>query len=154
MVTSGKRVLSTSMVSKMKVLATGNDELVSAWTLAQFGVRNFNSDMALGIFNGPQMVGSVFFHAYNGFDIEISYFGPGTMTRGLWKQICAVALDHFGVSRITARTPITNKQMKRGILKLGFIYEGIRHSAYGSVDAVMYGLYGRNLARLAGRAMQ
>jgi RimJ/RimL family protein N-acetyltransferase len=138
----------------MRVLATGNDELVNGWTLDRFGVRNFNSDMALAIFDQKQIVGSVFFHAFNGFDIEISYFGPGTMTRGLWKQICAVALDHFGVSRITARTPVTNKQMKRGILKLGFVYEGIRRNAYGKTDAVMYGLYGHNLARLAGRAMQ
>lgn len=138
----------------MKVLAHGNDALINEWTHANFGVRNFNSDMALGIIDGPKLVGSVYFHAYNGYDIEISYFGPQTMTRGLWKELCRIALDHFGVSRITARTPKTNKQMTRGIHKLGFVYEGVRHHGYGDTDAIMYGLYGRNLARLAGRPMQ
>lgn len=138
----------------MKVLAHGNDSLINEWTLAMFGVRNFNSDMAFGIMEGPQIVGSVFFHAYNGYDIELSYFGPQTLTLGILRSICRIALDHFGVSRITVRTPKTNKQMTRGIHKLGWIFEGVRHNGYGDIDAVMYGLYGRNLARLAGRPMQ
>lgn len=139
----------------MKVLAHGNDDLINSWTLANFGVRNFNSNMALGIVDGPQMVGSVFFHAHNGPDIELSYFGPQTLTRGLLRTICRIAIDHFGVSRITARTPKSNKQMTRGIHKIGFVHEGIRHDGYGpGKDAVMFGLYGRNLARLAGRPMQ
>lgn len=139
----------------MKILATGNDDLVSAWTFSQFGAKNFNSNMALAIIEEKRMVGSVFFHAHNGPDIEISYFGPSTMTRGLWKEICGIAIDHFGVARITARTSKDNKQMTRGIHKLGFVFEGIRHNGYGNgKDAVMYGLFGKNLARLAGRAMQ
>ena len=139
----------------MKVLAHGNDELINGWTLDRFGVRNFNSNMALGIIEDKQLVGSVFFHAHNGPDIELSYFGPGTLTRGLWKEICRVAIDNFGVSRITIRTPKNNKLVTRKIHKIGFVHEGVRHDGYGNGrDAVMFGLYGKNLARVAGRLMQ
>jgi RimJ/RimL family protein N-acetyltransferase len=138
----------------MKILATGNDEIINQWTLARFGVRNVNSDMALAIMDGQQFVGSVFFHAHNGPDIELSYFGPQTLTLGILRNICRIAVDHFGVSRITARTPKSNKQMTQGITKVGFVFEGIRRNGYGKEDAVMFGLYGKNLARLAGRAMQ
>ncbi len=138
----------------MKVLATGNDEILNQWTLATFGVRNFNSNMALGVMDGPQLVGSVFFHAHNGPDIELSYFGPQTLTIGILRSICRIAVDHFGVSRITVRAPRTNKRMTRGIHKIGFVFEGVRHNGYGDQDALMYGLYGKNLARLAGRRMQ
>lgn len=138
----------------MRVLAHGNDSLINAWTHEKFGVRNFNADMALAIIDGPQLVGSVYFHAYNGFDIELSYFGPQTLTLGLLRSICRIALDTFGVSRITVRTPANHKQMKRKIHKLGWVFEGVRHNGYGETDAIMYGLYGRNLARLAGRPMQ
>ncbi len=138
----------------MKVLAHGNDHLINEWTLATFGVRNFNSNMALGIMDGNQIVGSVFFHAHNGPDIELSYFGPQTLTLGVLRSICRIAVDHFKVARITIRTPKNNKTMTRGIHKIGFVYEGIRHNGYGDKDAVMYGLFGRKLARLAGRPMQ
>lgn len=138
----------------MKILAHGNDELIDEWTYANFGVRNFNADMSLAILEDKRLVGSIYFHAYNGFDIELSYFGPQTLTLGLLRTICRIAVDHFGVSRITVRTPETHKQMKRKIHKLGWVFEGVRHNGYGDTDAIMYGLYGRNLARLAGRQMQ
>ncbi len=139
----------------MKILATGNDEIINAWTLNRFGARNVNSNMALAIFDQKQIVGSVFFHAHNGPDIELSYFGPQTLTRGLWKEICRIALDHFGVSRITIRTPKNNKTVTRGIHKLGFVHEGVRHDGYGiGRHAVMFGLYGKKLQRGAGRVMQ
>ena len=39
--------------------------------------------------------------------------------------------------------------MKKGIKKIGFEFEGVRHNGYGKYDALMYGLYGANLAKLA-----
>ena len=139
----------------MKILATGNDEIISAWTEANFGVRTFNSNMALVVMDQNNIVGSVFFHAHNGPDIEVSYFGPGTVTIGVARKICRLAIDHFGVSRITVRTSRGNKLLTRKLhTKLGFVFEGIRHNGYGNQDALMYGLFGKNLARLAGRTMQ
>ena len=137
----------------MKYLLSGCDENIANWTSEKFGIRCMDYNMALGIVDDGRVVGSVLFSAYNGHDVEISYFGPNTMTLGLVKQIAKIAVNHLGVSRITARTTRNNKTMTRGVKKIGFEYEGIRHNAYGEYDAVMYGLYGDKLAKLAGKAV-
>jgi RimJ/RimL family protein N-acetyltransferase len=139
----------------MKVLATGNDQLVVDWTFDRFGIYCTKIDMAFAIIEDGEIVGSCFFQAHNGPDIELSYYGrPNTMTPAIVKQLAKIAVDHFGVSRITARTMKSNKALKKSIHKIGFVYEGIRHRAFGEEDAVMYGLFGENLARLAGKVMQ
>ena len=138
----------------MKNLVSGLDEHVARWTAENFNLPIRSYDLAVGIIDGDRIVGSVIFNSYNGWDVEISYYGPNTMTLGLVKQIARVAVNQLGVSRITARTTRNNKQMTRGVKKIGFEYEGIRHNAFGEYDAIMYGLYGKKLAKLAGKAMQ
>jgi len=140
----------------MKQLLAGCDEYVADWTYKKFGYRPGSYDMALAIVDGSDMIGSVLFSAYNGPgpDVELRYFGPNTMTLGLVKQIANFAVNHLGVARVTVRTARNNKTMTRGVKKIGFEYEGIRHNAYGKYDAVMYGLYGDKLAKLAGKVMQ
>lgn len=138
----------------MKVLATGNDQLLINWTYHHFGVLCTKVDLALGVIEDSNIVGACFFQAHNGPDVELSYFGPNTLTLDLVKQIARIAVDHLGVCRITIRTAKSNKSLTKNAHKLGFVYEGIRHHAYGNEDAVMFGLFGENLAKLAGKAMQ
>ena len=138
----------------MKRLLYGCDQEVAQWTQDRFGVQPYKYDMAIGIVENASLVGSIMWHAYRGHDIEISYFGPQTMTLGIARQCARIAVDHFGVSRVTARTARSNKTMTRGVKKIGFEYEGISHHGYGDQDAVMFGLYGKNLARLAGKELQ
>lgn len=138
----------------MKVLATGNDEMVIEWTYQNFGVLCTKVDMALAVIDNNAIVGACFFQAHNGPDVELSYFGPNTLTLDLVRQIARIAVDHLGVSRITIRTAKSNKSLTKNAHKLGFVYEGIRHHAYGDEDAVMFGLFGEKLARLAGRVLQ
>lgn len=137
----------------MKHLLYGHDPMIAMWTEANFGVPPRKYDMAVGIIEDDQIVGSVMWHAYRGTDIEISYYGPKTMTLGIARQCARVAVEHFGVSRVTARAAKSNKVMTRGVKKIGFEYEGIIHAGCGNSDAVMYGLYGKNLVRLAGKEM-
>ena len=138
----------------MKVLAIGDDDLIKEWVYHSFGVYCTQVNLSAAIIEDEKIVGAVFFHAHNGPDVELSYYGPNTLTLGILKKICKIAVDHMGVSRITVRTSKSNKIMNKGIHKLGWVYEGIRHHAYGDQDAVMYGLFGEKLARLAGKAMQ
>jgi len=138
----------------MKQLIYGHDPQIAEWTKNTFGVHPGKYEMAVGIIEDGQLVGSVMWHAWRIHDIEISYFGPRTMTLGIARECARVAIDHFGVSRVTARAAWTNKTMTRGVKKIGFEYEGIVHNGCGvDKDAVMYGLYGKNLARLAGKGL-
>lgn len=137
----------------MKQLIYGFDEKVAEWTQNVFGVPPGKYEMAVAIVEHDKIVGSIMWHAFRGHDIEISYYGPKTMTLGIARACARVAVDHFGVSRVSARTAKRNKTMTKGIEGIGFRYEGIIHAGYGNKDAVLYGLYGKNLARLAGKEM-
>lgn len=132
----------------------GNDEWIANWTKSKFGFGSGNYDMAIGIIDDEELVGSALLHAYNGHDVEVSYYGPKTIDLGVMRKLARLCVDNLGVSRITVRTARNNKTMTRGITKLGFQYEGIRHNAYGEYDAIMYGLYGKKLMRLAGKVLQ
>lgn len=138
----------------MKILVTGNDQWVIDWTYHEFGVLCTKVDLACGIVEEGRLIGSCFFQAWNGPDVELSYYGPNTLTADIVKQIAKIAVDHLGVSRITVRTQKTNKVLKKSIHKIGFVFEGVRHCGFGDEDAMMYGLYGEKLARLAGKVMQ
>ena len=137
----------------MKRLLYGCDQQVAEWTQEKFGVQPYHYDMAIGIVENASLVGSIMWHAYRGHDIEISYFGPQTMTLGIARQCARIAVDHFGVSRVTARAVKSNKTMTKGVKKIGFEYEGIIHAGGKAQDEVLYGLYGKNLARLAGKEL-
>lgn len=137
----------------MKTFLLGKDIEVAAWAFHTFGFHPTQYCMAIGILKDGVLVAACMFHAHNGPDVELSYYGPHTLTLGLVKGLAKIAVEHLGVSRVTARTARTNKTMTRGIRKVGFQYEGVRKCGYGDQDAIMYGLYGRNLARLAGKAL-
>ena len=135
-------------------LITGRDIEIADWAFTTFNFHPTQFCMAVGVATKDAgLVGACLFHAHNGPDVELSYYGPNTLTLGLVKRLAQIAVERLGVSRITARTSRANKVMTRGIKKIGFEYEGIRKCGYGSQDAVMYGLYGKNLAKLAGKAM-
>lgn len=138
----------------MKSFVIGHDIEVASWAFSTFNFHPTHFCMAIGIAEPEKgLVAACLFHAHNGPDVELSYYGPGTLTLPIVKGIAKIAVEYLGVSRITARTSRANKTMTRGIKKIGFEYEGIRRCGYGNQDAVMYGLYGKNLARLAGKVL-
>jgi RimJ/RimL family protein N-acetyltransferase len=137
----------------MKTFLLGRDVEVAAWAFKTFNFHPTHYCMAVGIIEDHGLVAACMFHAHNGPDVELSYYGPKTLTLDVVKGLAKIAVEHLGVSRITARTSRANKTITRGIKGVGFQYEGVRKCGYGDQDAIMYGLYGRNLAKLAGRAL-
>jgi RimJ/RimL family protein N-acetyltransferase len=133
----------------MKQLLFGHDLAISAWTLANFNVQPRKTEMVVGVLDKGELVGSIMWYNWSVHDIEISYYGPNTVTLGIARECAKIAVDYFRVSRVTARTSILNKAITRGIRKMGFKYEGISHKAYGDKDGVIYGIYGNELAKLA-----
>jgi len=131
----------------------GHDVEVAHWAFSTFNFAPTAFCMAVGIAEkGNGLVAACLFHAHNGPDVELSYYGPGTLTLETVRGIAKIAVEHLGVSRITARTARNNK-LRKNIHKIGFEFEGVRRCGYGEHDALMYGLYGKNLARLAGKAL-
>ena len=137
----------------MKTLLTGHDMDVANWAFNTFHFHPTQFCMAIGVLEHGHLVAACMFHAHNGPDVELSYYGPNTLTLDIVKGIAKIAVEQLGVSRITARTSRDNKAMTRGIKKVGFQFEGVRKCGYGDQDAIMYGLYGETLAKLAGKAL-
>lgn len=138
----------------MKTFVLGHDVEIAHWAFSTFNFEPTPFCMAVGIAEKDKgLVAACLFHSHNGPDVELSYYGPGTVTLPIVRGIAKIAVEYLGVSRITARTTKSNKLVTRGIKGLGFEFEGIRKCGYGDQDAVMFGLYGKNLARLAGKAL-
>jgi hypothetical protein len=130
----------------------GHDREVAEWAFQTFNFMPTQFCMAIGIANKDGLIAACLFHAHNGPDVELSYYGPNSLTLDIVKGIARIAVEYLGVSRITARTSRTNK-LRKSIHKIGFAFEGVRKCGYGDQDALMYGLYGKNLAKLAGKAL-
>lgn len=140
--------------AQVKTFILGHDIEIASWAFSTFNFAPVPFCMAIGIAEKEKgLVGACLFHAHNGPDVELSYYGPGTVTLPIVKGIARIAVDHLGVSRITARTQ-RNNDLRKHIHKIGFEFEGVRKCGYGpDHDALMYGIYGKNLARLAGKAL-
>jgi hypothetical protein len=134
-------------------LVVGHDLAVATWAFSTFRFQPTQFCMAIGFATEDRgLVSACLFHAHNGPDVELSYYGEGTVTLPIVRRLARIAVDQLGVSRITVRTA-RNNPLRKNIHKIGFRFEGVRHCGYGDQDALMFGLFGKNLARLAGKAL-
>ena len=79
----------------MKQLVPDKDGLVAEWTFQTFNQPRHHYEMCFGIMDEGKLVGSVMWEAYRVHDIEISYYGPNTMTLGVARQCARLAMDYF-----------------------------------------------------------
>jgi hypothetical protein len=111
----------------------GQDHLVAQWAFAITNSRPMMYNLAIGLTEDQKsFCGAFMFTGYNGSDMEVHYYGPGTLNRRVLKEIFLFALKAFNVNRLTVRT--RKKSMSRGVLKLGAVYEGSMRRVYGPTD--------------------
>lgn len=115
-------------------VVTGQDARVAAWMFEVSGSYPMQYNMALGLSEdgGETFVGGVMFTNYNGSDVEIHFYGPGTLKRRVVRTICYIAATVFNVNRMTVHT--RKPHMARGCIKLGAEYEGRIKRLYGPSD--------------------
>ena len=112
------------------------DAAVASWYYEGMGYPYYKYDHAVGLIDHPagNLVGAVLFHYWNGQDVEISYYGYRTMTLGIIRALARFTLATFNPSRVTVKTSKRNKQLIRGLQKLGFKLEGMQRRYYGPQD--------------------
>lgn len=111
------------------------DEVVAAYLFASYGQRPMKYDRALGLIDKQgDLKGCVLFHFYNGSNVEMSYYGPVTMTPGVVRTIARFIICTFDPSRLTVMTNKRNKELHRKFQKLGFKLEGVQRCYYGHRD--------------------
>jgi hypothetical protein len=114
-------------------LVVGNDHMVAQWAFAMTNSRPMLYNMTIGIADDKgRLCGAFMFTGYNGSDMEVHYYGPGTLKRRILKEIFIFALKVFNVNRLTVRT--RKESMSRGVKKLGAVYEGSMQRVYGPTD--------------------
>jgi hypothetical protein len=113
----------------MTKLVVGNDHIVAQWAFAITNSKPMLYNMAVGIANSDDhLCGAFMFTGYNGSDMEVHYYGPGTLKRRILKDIFIFALKVFRVNRLTVRT--RKESMSRGVKKLGSM-----RRVYGPTDS-------------------
>lgn len=111
------------------------DDAVAHWAFQAFRLTPSKFDMAVGIVSPDgALAGAILFQAYNGSNVEVSYYGPHTMSPGIVRFIARIVIQHFDASRLTACTSKRNKRFIRALLKLGFVLEGHMRRYYGPRD--------------------
>lgn len=115
-------------------LLHGCDDIVLKWYCAKYNAPLIRVDRTIGLLEGDQLIGAIIFHYWNGNNVEISYYGPGTMKAGIVRYICMTAITVFGVSRMTAVVNKKNKRLLKSLMKLGFRLEGVQRCYFGRSD--------------------
>jgi len=113
------------------------DDAVAAWLFESYGQKPMKYDRALGLVDTEgKVVGAVLYHHYNGANVELSYYGKGTMTLGIVRCLARFTLLEFDASRLTVVTSKRNRRFIKGFQKIGFRLEGVQRCYYGKRDCV------------------
>jgi RimJ/RimL family protein N-acetyltransferase len=116
-------------------LIIGEDEKVAAWAFSSFSLTKTHVDRAFGIVDvTPKIVGAVLFQNFNGTNVELSYYGPRTLSSGIVRAIARVVSLEFNAARVTVITSKKNKRLMRGLQRLGFRLEGSQRRYFGKRD--------------------
>lgn len=140
----------------MNGLLFGQDTIVAKWVFHTFNLYEMPFNQAIGIVS-PQgvLVGGILFHNFNGVNVELAYYGPGTMTLGIIRSIAKIALKTFNAARLTVVTSKRNRRFINAMLKLGFRLEGTQRCYFGHDDTnkntgVRLALFKEQLTLIAG----
>jgi RimJ/RimL family protein N-acetyltransferase len=124
-------------------LVLGQDEEVGAFAAAKLGIPILPPYTSMGIVDDltGELAGAIIYNRYNGADIEISFYGPGTMHRRFIRAAFAYPFEQLNVLRLTARTKRSNKAMCKLLPRLGFVFEATLKNHFGPTrgdDAILY----------------
>lgn len=111
------------------------DDQVANWTFQRYGMPPMKFDKALGLISpSGDLIGSVVFQSWNGFNLELSYYGQGTVRAGIVRCLAQFVLIAFDPARVTVTTKKTNKRLMRSLQRMGFKLEGASRRFYGQRD--------------------
>jgi len=111
-----------------------NDDLVAEY-LFKIHVRpRMHYDAAIGVVDDGVLVGGILLQSWNGFNVEVSYYGRGTLTYGIIRCLARIILSTLNPSRVTCTVNRKDKRLMNGLRKLGFVLEGTQRRFYGDLD--------------------
>ena len=116
-------------------LLFNSDEVVAAYLFKNHVSPRMKYDQAIGIMTDGKLTGGVLFQCWNGFNVEGSYYGTGTLTPGIVKCLARILVSTFKVSRVTVTVSQRNRRLMKALQKFGFVLEGHQRCFYGHTDS-------------------
>lgn len=126
------------------ILLYGHDKVVADWVSKKWG-KSLNWSFAHGIIDQEGLLrGGILYHNYNGHNIEITYYGPGTFTVGIYREIAKFLINALpGFTHLTITVPRHNRRLIRSLIRLRIRHEGTLRHYYGPHnrdDAIVFGI--------------
>lgn len=119
----------------MNGILIGDDLRVYQWVVDVYKIYAKPFNKTVGIVDDKgNLLGAAIFHNFNGFSLELSYYGKRTLSVGIVRALSRIAVGCFNASRVTVVTSKKNKALMRGLLKIGFRLEGAQRCYYGHDD--------------------
>lgn len=132
-----------------------NDAKIAEWVYATFKLFPMPVNRAIGLTKDGNLVGAILLQNYNGSNIELSYYGPGTLSAGIVRVVSRIGILEFNLSRVTVVTSKKNKKLMRSLQRFGFSLEGAQKCFYGPDDTarntgIRFVLFRDRIEKLAG----
>lgn len=118
---------------------------VGHWVAERLSIALHPPFVAIGLASDAgEAKGGFVYNCYNHTNIEISYYGPGTLSRSVIRAaFWAYPFEQLGVLRLTASTKRSNKLVRKLLPRLGFEFEAVLKNYYGPTrndDAMVFRL--------------
>lgn len=137
-------------------LLFNHDDLVAKTLYAERQWSDaFKYDRAVGVVNAEgKLCGSFLFHFYNGFNVELTYYGESALSPGVIRTLARFILFTFDPARLTVTTSKRNRRWMQSLQRFGFKVEGAQRCYYGRRDcnrntAVRFVMFRPRLEQLA-----
>jgi hypothetical protein len=117
-------------------LLFGADHVVAETCFELYGLgAGFKFDACIGIVgNDGKFKGAILLHGYQGYDVQMSYYGAWTLTPGIARAVAQFIIEEFDPARLTVIVNKRNKRLIRSCLRFGFKLEGVQPCYYGKQD--------------------
>lgn len=128
----------------MAELIYNDPERLKAWALERYPDAAVDGDThALGYEIDGQLVVVCLFNGFTRWECNMHVVSNGSRrwcSRGFLAAAFAYPFIQLGVQRVTALVPAKNTDALVMDLRLGFVPEGVKRSAYGDDDLVVLGM--------------
>jgi RimJ/RimL family protein N-acetyltransferase len=111
-----------------------NDHQVAEYLFQNHVIPRMQYDVAIGILTDGVLSGGILLQSWNGFNVELSYYGQGSLTPGIIRCLARILISGLNPSRVTVTVRRKNRVLMRGLRKLGFAVEGTQRRYYGNED--------------------
>jgi hypothetical protein len=120
----------------VKGLLFGADRVVAETCFELYGLgAGFKYDACLGIVDEDgRFKGAILLHGYQGYDIQMSYYGSWTLTPGIARTVAQFIIEKFDPARLTVIVNKRNKRLIRSCQRFGFRLEGVQRCYFGKQD--------------------